>query len=243
VYLETVVRDAFVHYVHHEREMLKTLKEIESGDDSLKNWKRRFLLDPSMRPTRASVIGVDTIRVKTVERWIADVFPIREDALSLQDGAETVERVFAGVEWLPIAHGHSATRVTVATALELLESLEPESYLGEEAAKALQFALARLADEDSDPADVAVIRIRPGAVSKRTERDAGGIQLFQGRSPSGDQYPGDREIYDDSAKVTVQLHQVEVFSREDGLSMGTTLTSAWRISDSTGGDWLVQVGT
>lgn len=243
VYLETIVRDAFVHYVQHEREMLKTLKEIEVGDDSLKSWKRRFFLDPSMRPTRASVIGIDTIRVKTVERWIADAYPIRDDALSLDRGAETVASVLGGAEWASIGHGHLATRVTVSTALELLESLEPESYLGEEAARALQFALARLSDENSDSADVAVIRMRPDSVSKRTEREAGGIQIFQGRSPSGDQYPGDREIYDDSATVTVQLHQVEVFSREDGQSLGSTWTSAWRLSDTAGGTWLVQVGT
>lgn len=245
VYLEPDVRDAFVMYVNHEREMLKNLREIESDAGSLKDWKRRFLMDSRMRPTRASVIDIPTIRVSTTNRWITDRTPVRDDAISLADADSRVAELLSQVTWVTDATGlHEIGWTSLRVALELLESVTPESLLAEPNYEALAVQLARLADDDTSTTSVAIYRMRPNAqLALRTEEPDGGIQLFAGRTQSGGGYPGDRQVFENNAKVTIQLHRVEVQERNTRSVRGQFLITAWRVPEASATGWIIEVGS
>lgn len=244
VYLEPDVRDAFVMYVKHEREMLKSLREIASGSDSLKNWKRRFLLDSRMRPTRASVIDIPTIRVSSANRWVTDRLPVRDDSVSLADADSRVADLLAHVTWSPDTTGlHQLGWTSLRIALELLECVTPDSLAGEPNYEALAVQLARLADDDTCTTSVAIYRMRAGApVAIRTLETAGGVEIFAGRGSSGSSYPGDRQIFEDGAKVSVQLHRVEVQQRDSQHVLGQFLITAWRIPEASATGWIIEIG-
>ncbi|ODU52590.1 MAG: hypothetical protein ABS98_03315 [Lysobacteraceae bacterium SCN 69-48] len=61
------VHEAFVKYVEHERSVRGAL-EAHRGK-ALRAWRRDFILDSSMRATRANVIGIDSRRI-LVESWL-----------------------------------------------------------------------------------------------------------------------------------------------------------------------------
>lgn len=244
VYLEPDVRDAFVMYVNHEREMLKNLREIESGSDSLKDWKRRFLLDSRMRPTRASVIDIPTIRVSTSNRWVTDRHPVRNDAIPLRECGPRAEKLLGQVRWSQDSTGlHEIGWTSLRVALELLELVMPESLVGEPNHEALAVQLARLADDDTSGTAVAIYRMRPtSALAVRTEEVGGGVEIFAGRGGSNSSYPGDRQVFEASATVTIQLHRVEIQDRSTGTVRGQFLVSAWRVPESSSTGWIIELG-
>ncbi|MGW8564760.1 Z1 domain-containing protein [Isoptericola sp. NPDC055881] len=238
VFLEPDVRDAFVKYVHHEHDIINSLRAIQDGSDTLKRWRRRFYLDPSMRPTRASVIDIPMARVSLGDKWITDRNPVRDDALPLREAMEEADRILAGVSWTDDPHGHRRGHTSPRVALELFESVTAPSLLAEENAQALALALARLADDPANEHTIAVYRMRRDQRGRRTETSTGGVQIFQGRSGG---YPGDRNIGDDHPGITVQLHAVEVESR-DQQSLGKFLVTAWHVPSTAAAGWIIQVG-
>ena len=241
VHLEPVVLDAFRMYVDHERDMLANLREIESGQESLKDWKRRFLLDKTMRATRASVIGIPVVHVSVAERWITDRIPVREDALALSDARANAQKALADVNWTLDRYRNVVGWATPGAALQLLEGISAESLLGEPNFQALSVGLAKLADDESAKT-IAIYRMRPGAPAKRTETKNETVQIFQGRSSSGIGYPGDQEVFESAALVTVQLHEVVVVQRNTEKALGEYLISAWRLTDRSQTGWLLEVG-
>lgn len=241
VYLESDVRDDFEMYVEHEKDMLKSLREIESGSESLKDWKRQFLLDNKMKATRASVISIPMIHVKAKDRWITDTNPIRDDALSIASARKRAEDVLAGVSWEGTQFGHQAGFTTLTGALELLVQTSPESLLGEPNFQALLLNLSKLQDDEPSGAVVRVLWMRPGGgLAERQETNTGNLQLFQGRNSSG--YHGDRQEFDPSAPLTIQIHQVKALQRSTKRLLGEYLVTAWRIPEKSRVGWLVEVG-
>lgn len=238
VFLETDVRDAFEHYVLHERDMLGSLRRIQSGSDSLRNWRRRFYLDPSMRPTRASVIDIPLARVALADKWITDREPVRSDAPPLESALAAARDLLATATWANDSYGHRLCHVSPHVALQLLEAVSPPSLLKDEAFQGLALALARLADDAIAEHSVAVYWMRPDQVGRRTETTQGSVQIFQGRSAN---YPGDRSIGEDYPDIAVQLHPVEVETR-DGTSRGSYLVTAWHVPSSAAAGYILQVG-
>lgn len=238
VFLEPDVREAFVNYVHHERDMIQSLRAIQAGSDTLKEWRRRFYLDPSMQPTRASVIDIPMARVALADKWITDRTPVRSDARPLKDSLATADQILVDVNWRDDPHGHRCGYTSPHIALELLEAISPPSLLAEESAQALALALARLADDATNEHVISVYRMRPDRIDRRTETAAGGVQVFQGRSGA---YPGDRSIGDDHPGIALQLHAVAVEAR-DRQARGSFLVTAWHVPSSAAAGWIIQVG-
>ena len=67
VFLQNDVRDAFANYVEHE-EFVRSALAKHRGKP-LSAWRRDFLLDPQLRPTRPNVIGISTRRIP-VDGWL-----------------------------------------------------------------------------------------------------------------------------------------------------------------------------
>ncbi|MFE4467235.1 Z1 domain-containing protein [Leifsonia sp. NPDC056824] len=233
VYLEPDLRDAFEMYVEHERYMLNSLRAIQSGTTSLKEWERQFYLDPSMRATRQSVTSLPTVAVAVNDRWIYD-----PRVPTGPDDSETTElelsAALAGLGSSVDEYGHTHTLVPLPRLLEIVEivpQIEPVPI----ELRALKLHLARLADEQ--PAEVVrLIRMRPGLDSVRTVRAGSRIEPFQGRSAT---YPGDRALFD-PARLTVQVHRFRIReSTDQPPSTGMVTTSFWTPVELAGG-WLLE---
>lgn len=77
VFVQGGVRDAFGDYVVHEEFVRSAL--IGNRGKSLKHWRRDFILDALLKPTRPNVVGLGTRRV-TVDGWMVPGALQRETA-------------------------------------------------------------------------------------------------------------------------------------------------------------------
>lgn len=240
VHLESEVRDDFVMYVKHEADMLESLREIEAGVESLKAWKRQFLLDSKMKATRASVISLPMVHVRTKDRWIADAAPVRPDAIEIGTALQIAESSLEGIEWSLNSFGHREGLVTFDDALSLLLRTSPESLLAEPNYQALVLNLSKLRDDAPSESVVRMVWMRPKtAPAIRQLTKSGKIQVFQGPNASG--YVGDREHFDLVAPLTVQLHHTRVVERDSKKPLGDYLITGWRIPEESQYGWLVEV--
>lgn len=60
--------DAYQKYVEHEKSIRESLAEFDRESKGLKEWRRRFLLDPALRPVRQQVISL-SIAQKRLSNW------------------------------------------------------------------------------------------------------------------------------------------------------------------------------
>lgn len=231
VYLEPALRDAFEMYVEHERHMIASLTEVQSGDSSLKEWKRHFLLDPAMRATRQSVTSLPTISVAPGERWIFDPRPVGHGSEELSN---LVAQSFEPPDAVTDEYGHQRLLIPVDRLVEVVESLSEPTDAPLEF-RILQLQVARLAD--AFPDEMACwIRMRPGIESVRTLTAAGTIQPFQGRSG---RYPGDRMLYDPE-RLTIQFHRYGVRMSRDSEPNSAMETLAFRVPDRLASGWILE---
>ncbi len=78
VFLQTDVEDAFVDYVKHEEFVRDAL--VKNRGKPLRSWRRDFILDSLLRPTRPDIIGIGARRI-SVKDWMVP------DALQRDEGA------------------------------------------------------------------------------------------------------------------------------------------------------------
>lgn len=231
VYLEPALRDAFQMYVEHERHMIASLKEVQAGNSSLKEWKRHFLLDPAMRATRQSVTSLPTISVAPGERWIFDPRPTSQGGTAL---SRLIDGTFGKASASEDAFGHQRAMVPIDQLVEMVDSVSETSESPLEL-RVLKLQIARLVDEF--PQEKACwIRMRPGIESVRTLTSAGTVQPFQGRSG---QYPGDRMLFD-TERLTIQFHRFSVRASRESAPGPALEKLAFRVPDRLATGWLLE---
>ncbi|QHC65069.1 hypothetical protein GSU69_19640 (plasmid) [Rathayibacter festucae] len=235
LYLEPSLEMAFQRYVEHEKHMLQSLRKIQSGEATLKDWEREFFLDPSMKATRQSVMSIDTIAVKTGERWIFDPRPT-PPGHKIETENAAFEALFGDVTYEQDGK-HRRRVVPIPAILKFIEALPYPGGAPLPQFRALSLQLARLVDSDPE-IDAALIEMRPGDLADRTLRSSA-VQPFQGRS--GKSYDGDRTVLD-AARITVQVHRIAVretrlaepFTEAMILAIHTPdfLASGWLLEDT-----------
>jgi hypothetical protein len=216
--------DIYDRYVEHEEALRAALEQVERSGESLKDWQRRMILDPKLKPCRANVISLAHVR----ERIRGDAWTRfdRLPPLSDEVHAENLARVQA----LRDKHGqgrrvdsrdprdsHRTTvfRVPVAALVaELLDGWGSDE-LGRSTMNSLLLLLgARLDDAASLPADVYLMRdLLP---RERSHNGATVSNLFEGHRPErrGDDFPGDLVFRTDATDViSVQVHNVTLRPR------------------------------
>lgn len=218
----------FTRYVEHERSMQEQLRVIDKEGMSLKEWRRKLLLDPDLRPTRQQVMTL-SLNAAIVGKT---KFPFRQEDLYTDSLGTDNHDLVRDLEQLLDESGvpdpedgrpqvdrrHRSTNWDYQHATQLLEAWSCSPAEREQLDRLL-FVIAAIQDErdaraGSAPLPVKVVGMDNLESRKRSRSVASSnsiSRLFQGRA-STQGYPGD-DAFRDPDSVTIQLHMIKA----DGL--------------------------
>ena len=226
VYLPLDARNAYRSYLDHEDEMRRALLDWGATGRSLREWRRQFFLDPKLRPTRASVVGLHLVAGAIGgSKWFDPKRPYLGSAPAANRDVVTTLRGRIRDELVPnpLAAGVTpAQRHSVARGLsladvhsEFLTNLRWED--GADSAAFTGLLLQVQHELEGNPeATCSVVLMGDGEYCyTRSLNVAGAVEnLFQGHNPAEDGrgYPGHRAMHfaDD---VTIQIYRTDL--RED----------------------------
>lgn len=233
-YLDPTVDGAFTNYVQHEEFLRQQLAEVADSGKSLKDWKRVFFLDGSLRPTRQSVIRLDLATLDVKDGWFGqrDFSDPSEDLIrdnrvatgGFVDGLQF--RPFDEVNGPELAQQHMIARTDVDSVLRGL--LTGFVMWGDDTPAFT--ALRVMLEEAGTAEDCDVVLISPHMVSpprrRRSLGENGKIKnLFQGQNPKSGRllYVGDRRVRREGT-LTVQIHRLDLHAY-DGTDEGGGLVA------------------
>jgi hypothetical protein len=211
VYLHPDVHRAYSKYVVHEDDMRRQLAEHRGRP--LREWRRAFLLDARLKPTRSNVLSEPLTKVKADRPWFVQSYPhIEPDLIAENDGI--VERFLERLTFTASEEGSVFRGLPVAeTTLDvLLDGLLVDYRTGAESAT-FYAHLVTLANERNadDKQRVLVVKMQPdGELRARSpEKGTGKLTLQQGKSAGKNGNAGDKAAIEPGV-VTLQLHHVRV---------------------------------
>lgn len=214
------IAEIFEGYVEHEETMRDMLIQQAESGESLKTWRRKFLLDPRLRPTRSAVTSMLYDHYEWSDDWfVQDHIPLPAAESDLVAANRDLVSAFANThEWVgpEDADGVPSMQVHLRTELSLADALE--GLLGsfavseEDASEYLSLMVGLAASVRRDRSlRCSVLQMSQGQVRRRSLENGSKIKnLFQGRSRDMSRegsYPGDRAIRDERA-ITIQIHRV-----------------------------------
>lgn len=226
-WLDPEVSAAFTTYVEHEEGLRRELIDVARSGESLKEWKRIFLLSRRMRPTRASVVRLVTDRATFAEKWFGQTrFDGADDSIFVPN--RTLVETFVARHSFTDDPGddrrHRETQVhpCADTPLgDILENVLEQFVMTDEDAiefAALRVLLAVADDSGDERCRVHLMMNHSQRRRSRSLNEQGKIKnLFQG-SNDATGYPGDRGVKDEDA-VTVQIHRLDLRA-DDGTEEG-----------------------
>lgn len=251
VYLEPGTRQAFESYVEHEEIMRRELERIADTGESLRSWRRRLVLDPALRPCRASVISDDYIRARPSEGWTQQRGALMTPEARAAN-ADAIARLANGLEFQldsttypssEVAQQHDVVRdAPLARVVDMLVEYQLQHPRDAAAFTGILVALGEALAADPG-ATATVYRMRPRANGRREVTD-GNLEdgFLQGRTGQrGAGYPGDAE-FKDASGVTLQLHSYDLDTgRGTPLLAGRAPLIAIHVPPALRRAWLVQL--
>lgn len=248
VYLEAGLRSAFTDYISHEKDIRMRLKKVQSDGTPLSEWRRAFILDPTMRPTRQAVLRSGFIADKVSDQWFFDRKPAHDSASLVQSrGAVTAfmsELDFRPIPLLPgisqVQRHQIAENVSLRKVIELITAIPSVDESISMSVTGLLIQLEQALDEQGEQT-CDVYRIRPHGRTVRGLR-ADGLTikaLFQGRNPSGNnRYDGDA-AFGAGDRISVQIHSIDLEFNNDLVAERVPVLAVWvpaRVAEG----WYVQ---
>lgn len=253
---ETILN--YVNYVEHENEMRRQLIEIDNSGSALQDWRRKFLLDKSMKICRSQVQSLPVAHEKLSSGFVFKQSQLFFDRLeenkfavtnflkefSIDDDFEDDKRVDRKCKFV---------EVDSEVVLNLLADWAASPSEREQIDR-LMFAVSLIADQgveiksrvvlmdvDNNSNQLSRFRSVSQDAESRGSIDKGNWRiknLFQGKNPkTGDLiYPGDDQVrFNDS--ITVQIHKV--IPQADGNEFSEVFAVAVSLPDgvSTGIVW------
>ena len=252
IYLEQATIDAFRNYIDHEEDMQGQLKEHDESGKPLTDWKRSFILDPTLSPCRRQVLEFGYIRGGTSAIWTAPRVVLASPSV-MRSNVQVVESFLQTLSFVP-DNGHPDRRpvqrheVCSDTPLrhvfeELLVRIRIAAARDSERNTGLLLLLKRALAKCPDEL-CTVYRISPGERRTRTINDDGYISnLFQGAYPveqpgRGSVYPGDRYVRHHD-NVTVQIHTLDLRMNGHSHTEDVPVIAVWTPSRLARG-WIAQ---
>lgn len=243
IYISNMTFSAYSKYLEHETELRASL--IKHQGKPLSEWKRHFILDRSLKPTRAAVIGLPIRRRIVTEGWITPAFlHSNEEAIyaNQQTFAQFIKNRLTSdrhqpypQHWRDFRQGNKHelfTGIEADLVADFLENIHLSD--GRDSEKIIASAIAiRRAIRKKELSTVDVVLMNGyssrGLRGAKADPDKGLVNVFTGRNPDkvSDQnaliYIGDRAIHTDS--VTLQLRIVHETDTLD--SGGNKLDIPW----------------
>lgn len=214
VFIDADVAKAYRDYERHEASVRDAL-QLEGGN--LKQWRRRFLLDPSWEPTRRSVYVDPLVRGVAREDWTAPRYA-HLSAVATDENRALVDHFMATHAFSSQIMGHRA-ELNVRLNDVLAQLLVDYRLVDPGDAQRFQALLLSLREAlDSNESIVCdvmeMVTQDDGTPRERSVTSSGAInQLYQGRRPKTGVpvYAGDRAAYR-QGMVTVQIHRIDIKS-------------------------------
>ncbi len=253
VYLEAGTLAAFQAYVEHEEFMRRQLKAVAERGVPLNDWRRAFVLDPTLKPCRDSVLEFDYVRKLITSDWYSPNY-VLADAATYDQNRSVVRELLDGLalqadpgdprrtaiqrhRYCPDA---SLRRVveSLITRYRVNDPIDSQHLIG------VLVQLAAALDGGRDER-CAVYEMSGGATRERRVAEDGRIaNLYQGAAPvmpvseRGSIYPGDHAIHDADA-VTVQIHNLGLVQNDVSVARDVPVIAIW-IPQRLSMPWLIQ---
>ena len=221
IYLTTGNIDAFTDYVKHEESIRGSIRHHLEDGKTLKEWRRTYFLDQSLKPTRNSVILLEMYQSKGRGGWITPDHPF-EDSEIVSDNREVVDEIIAEFDFIRYGEeGWNENQIVPAFSDDIrladvlgkigqLRYKWPDDNLQH---SALMLGLERLATEEPDMRCSFYALSGPwsGVSAVRTLSDKAPPKiknLFQGKNAKTN-YPGARALIS-AETITFQLHRYDI---------------------------------
>ncbi|HMO75465.1 MAG TPA: Z1 domain-containing protein [Sphingopyxis sp.] len=230
IFVDAEVRHAFTAYVKHE-ESLRSSLERHQGKP-LKNWRRLFFLDKSLKPTRRSVMALDIMRGRGRD-WVNANFPHDEDIVAanrqtvadfLEPLSNQWEAMDGSESWTDIQRHGAISGFSLERVYEdLLVPIEMAD--DDDALDHVMVTMQIRSILDDDPHALCdLFLMSQGRQRSRALTDKGAVQNpFQGANPSTG-YPGDRAIKT-ADRVSLQFHRLQLERGDDVVEQDVRLVA------------------
>jgi hypothetical protein len=231
---------SFENYVIHETDLHKQLREFAKGKKPLAQWRRAFLLDPSLQPTRSNIRTAGYVRDKYSAEWFYDTRPATDATTLIEQrraikefaGGLTFERLWS--DQTPEGQRHWVARgVPLRDLMAFFASLTSVDLANSLRFTGLQLQLGSVLQYDGVGENVDIYLMRPEGLFIRATDEHGTInQLFQGGAGSGGKgatsspYAGDRDVKDEG-RITVQIHNLTLVHPATGETPGVPVVATW----------------
>jgi Z1 domain len=249
IYLERNLRTAFENYVEHEQIMRGELQRLQQTGEDLRSWRRRFILDPALRPCRRSVISDPVARMRVGGGWTQQRGALLTEP-ARQANMATLQSLVSALTFVPdttfvsneAAQKHEIAKdapmqsiVSALTDYQLEDPRDTANFTG------LLVTLGEALRKDQS-LTATVYRMRPAATGQRDINDDGTIDNFlQGRTDRPGGYPGDT-FYSQPNQLSFQLHAYDL--RQDGTIVARSAPLiVFHVPQALARNWLVQVQT
>lgn len=230
IFVDDDVASAFTAYVEHEESVRGALKA--HGDRPLKAWRRLFFLDRNLRPTRSSVMALDTMRGRSKE-WVWPHTPVEDP----ENNRDIIDRFVSGLGQQLVDDPEAQKNGWTGNQQHLVANMLPLEDVYENLLVPLSF------EEDEDVFDftlmllqirAALDALEPGdpplfcdlyLMSRGRRRGRAVLasqaieNIFQGPNP-GTGYPGDNKIRSTS-RFTIQVHHLDLHEKESKADCGS----------------------
>lgn len=253
IFLELALRNAFEAYVEHEEIMRRELKRIAETGESLRLWRRRLVLEPTLHPCRRSVITDNYARARPGGGWTQ-----QRGALMTPEvrggNSETIGKLVSKLQFQDDASypakGAAQQHIIARDApfkdvVDMLVDYRFEDPRDTESFTGVLVALGELLHGNAD-ATAAVYQMRPKATGvRRTVSGEGKLEdgFQQGRTAladGGTAYPGDA-FFKVAERLSLQLHRYDLVLGDGTVAAHAAPLLAIHIPASLAKNWLVQL--
>lgn len=225
VFLEQAVANLYHAYVSHEEDIRNRLTHHAETGRPLSEFRRAFICDRALRPTRQSVLDVDFDRPSFRNGWYTQSH-LPQDQTTIDANSDLVKQFldrreltfnpdFGADERTSIQRHNVAPNVPLQLTYDALLSQYDVGNIDDDRKWIVALIIIDRELERHPDATCTIFQMSYDPVTKaslerrRQVREGTILNLMQGPSPdaSGATYPGDRQIVGNDT-VTIQLHNV-----------------------------------
>lgn len=230
IFLEPATIDAYSKYVVHEEDVRTRLLAHSTTGEPLSEWKRAFLLNRNLKPTRQNVLDLDYMRASAKSEWYTPSAPhASEDAVAVNR-----EVVTSFISKITLEADSGSPKRTEPQIHRVAHNLKLQFVIEEllvnlrftDAADSQEFLFVQLLIQEqlerNPETTCSVYYMSSGNPRKRSVGKRGTIKnLYQGAYPvnppelRGTIYPGDQEIRAPGDGITIQIHTLKVTDEEN----------------------------